>query len=156
MKVETIDPVTGTVTQIDINTLKEEDANEINRTNHTDEEGDRYIDNLDISADAKSVLKKLSSLTVKVGRVLLKIGRCILDILITLFKNYPNIGLGVLLGILLGTIIGAIPVIGAVIGALITPLAAAFGFVVGMSQDLQNKALAREIAKATKIFQPLV
>ncbi|NVK41157.1 MAG: hypothetical protein HWE39_07920 [Oceanospirillaceae bacterium] len=152
MKVEGVDPVSGKKITEEASRLTADDVAEINRSGISEENLKSTIDGLNISADAKSVLYEISKSTVKAGKFILKIGRKILDIVVSLFRSYPEAGFGLILGSILGFLIGAIPIVGFILGPVVGPLFAAFGLILGFQQDISNKALAREIAKANRSF----
>jgi hypothetical protein len=152
MIVEAKDPSTGKAFSADAEELSNDDLNEINSFNVSETQLKATIDKLNISADAKSILFTISKTTIKAGKYILKIGRKILDIIGSLFKLYPETGFGLILGGILGVLITSIPIIGFVLGPIVGPLLAAFGLVIGLHQDISNKALAREIAKANQSF----
>ena len=121
----------------------------------SDEDIKRLIDNLNISADAKSLLYAFSKATIKAGQFVLKIGRKIIDFVCLLFKEFPNATFGMIFGAIVGFLLSAIPILGVVLGPIVTPLAIVFGLIIGVPQDIRDKALARKIAEANAVFSPL-
>jgi len=115
----------------------------------------KLIDGLNISADAKSALYAMTNITIKAGEFVLKIGRKIIDFICTVFKEFPNASFGMIFGLLMGILISAVPIIGAVFSSIVMPIALAFGIVIGMKEDLKDKALARKIAEINAKFSPL-
>lgn len=115
----------------------------------------KLIDNLNISADAKSALYAMTNITIKAGEFVLKIGRKIIDFICTVFKEFPGASFGMIFGLIMGVLISAIPVIGAVFSPIVMPIALALGITIGMKEDLKDKALARKIAEINAKFSPL-
>ena len=72
-----------------------------------------------------------------------------------LFKEYPSATFGMIFGAIAGFLISAIPILGVVLGPIVTPLAIVFGLIIGVPQDIRDKALARKIAEANAVFSPL-
>ena len=132
-----------------------QDAEEINRTANSESKIKSAIDNLNISADAKSALYAIANATVRAGRFIVKIGRKILDIVIETLKNFPNASFGLVLGGIMGILVASVPFIGAILAPFLTPLAMIYGFVVGMKQDVNDKNLANAIAAANAHFAHL-
>lgn len=115
----------------------------------------RVIDNLNISADAKSALYSLSKVVITAGEYVLRFGRKIIDFIASIHREFPNASFGLIFGAIVGFLITAIPLIGAFIGAFVGPIVMAYGLVMGLSNDIQDKALARRIAEANAKFAPL-
>lgn len=115
----------------------------------------RQIDNLNISADAKSALHYISSVTIRAGKFILKIGRKIMDYVCSVFKEYPSASFGVIFGGIVGFLISSIPIIGVVLGAVVTPIVIALGLIIGVNEDLKDKDLARKIAEINAKFSNL-
>jgi len=121
----------------------------------SDEAIRRMIDNLNVSADAKSLLYAFSKATIRAGEVVINIGRKIIDFIGQLFKEYPSATFGVIFGAIVGFLVSSIPVIGVVLGPIVTPLLVALGLVGGLIQDVQDKNLARKITDINASFAPL-
>ena len=113
------------------------------------------IDQLEISADAKLLLSRVSTVVIQVGEVIISVGRRILEIALFIAREFPMAGIGMVLGILIGALVGAIPLLGVVLGPLITPLAAAFGLLRGAFEDFKNKSLQHRIEEAVSQYAPL-
>lgn len=132
-----------------------EDVEEINRTTNSESKIKSTLENLNISADAKSALYAIINTTVRAGRFIVKIGRKILDIVIETLKNFPNASFGLVLGGMMGILVASVPFVGAILAPFITPLAMIYGFAVGMKQDVNDKNLASAIAAANAKFDHL-
>lgn len=115
----------------------------------------RVIDNLNISADAKSALYGLSKVVISAGEYVVQLGRKIIDFIASIHKEFPNASFGLIFGAIVGFLISAIPLIGAFIGAFVAPIIMAYGLVMGLNNDIQDKVLARRIAEANAKFAPL-
>lgn len=115
----------------------------------------RLIDNLNISADAKSLLFSFSKATIKVGEYVIKVGRKIIDIVCKVCKEFPSATFGVIFGAVAGFLVSSVPVIGVVLGPVLTPLAMAAGLILGLVEDIKDKALLRKIKEAQASFSPL-
>ena len=115
----------------------------------------KMINKLNISADAKHLLYKISGSTIRVGKFIMKVGRKIIDFVCKIYDEFPQATFGAILGAIAGVLVASIPIIGIVLGAIVTPLAVAFGLVTGASHDFKNKNLDRKIAEANAQFSPL-
>jgi len=113
------------------------------------------IDKLQISADAKSALYAFSRTTIKAGEFILKIGRKIVDFVLTLYEEFPTASFGMIFGGIVGLLISSIPIAGFVLGPVFAPIAISFGLVVGVSEDLKDKSLARKITEFNAGLTPL-
>jgi len=103
------------------------------------------IDRLEISADAKSLLLDLATITLNVGGKLLALGRKILEFALDLAQKFKNVIFGVIIALLLSAVLGAIPLLGPAIAALLTPLMVAFGILRGSIEDFRGMAIQSEI-----------
>jgi|AntRauTorckE6833_2_1112554.scaffolds.fasta_scaffold30202_2 hypothetical protein len=135
--------------------FSQQDAEEINRTANSESKIKSTIENLNISADAKSALYEITNATVRAGRLIIKVGRKILDIVLETLKNFPNASFGLVLGGIMGILVASVPFIGAILAPFLTPLAMIYGFAVGMKRDVEDKNLANAIAAANADFAHL-
>jgi uncharacterized membrane protein len=124
-------------------------------TSVSDEEIKRYIDNLNISADVKSLLFQFTKITLKAGDFLLKIGRKIVEFVYLLYKEYKHATFGMLFGAIVGFLISSIPVLGVILGAVFTPIAIGLGLILGLNEDIKDKHLERKITEIVAKFDPL-
>jgi len=113
------------------------------------------IDNLNVSADTKSLLYSFSKVTITAGKFILKIGKKIIDFICKLFNEFPSATFGVIFGAIAGFLVASIPIIGVVFGPLFTPIAMALGLLGGLKEDVKDKALARKVAEVNASFSPL-
>ncbi len=114
-----------------------------------------YIDNLDISADAKALIASILKTAVKVGELVVRVGKRIVEVAVMIATKFPNAAFGLILGLLAGALVAAIPIIGTFFAAILAPIAALFGLVKGYVDDVRDQELTRKIAEATAMFQPL-
>ncbi len=121
----------------------------------SDEGIKKLIDGLSVSADIKSLLYSFSKATIKAGQYVIKIGRKIIDFVCMVSSEYPGVTFGLIFGAIAGFLISAIPIIGIVLGPLFTPIAMAFGLVLGLREDIKDKGLARKISEINASFSPL-
>jgi len=115
----------------------------------------KMIDNLDISADAKSILHSLSTITIRAGEFILKIGRKLIDFVCSVFKDFPTASFGMVFGAIVGFLISSIPIIGAVLGSVVTPVLIALGLLAGAYEDIKDKNLSRKITEINAKFSAL-
>ena len=120
-----------------------------------DEELKKFIENLNVSADIKSLLYSFSKATIKAGEFVLKIGRKIIDFVFLLYREYPSATFGMVFGAIAGFLVASIPLLGAVLGPIFTPIAIAIGLLGGLREDLKDKALIRRVAEINANFAPL-
>jgi hypothetical protein len=121
----------------------------------SDEALKRKINNLNISADAKSMLFSIAKGTVLIGQKILQIGKKILDVIFKIIADFPNMTAGAIICIVLSMLISSIPFIGFIFGPLLGPLLIAFGITIGAKEDLKNADLQRRITKTMADFEML-
>ncbi|MBT5235531.1 MAG: hypothetical protein HON51_09655 [Gammaproteobacteria bacterium] len=114
-----------------------------------------YIDNLDMSADAKVLIGSILKTTVKVGELIVRVGKRLVELVVMIVAKFPNATFGLILGLLVGALVAAIPFLGAILSTFVMPIAAIFGLAKGYIDDCKDQALAHKIAEAVAIFQPL-
>lgn len=155
MKINGINPESGEEFQVEAENVDREFLESMSVFENTDAEVRRIIDNLNVSADAKSLLYSFSSATIKAGEFIVKIGRKIIDYICRVFSEHPSATFGAVFGAIAGFLIFSIPLLGVVLGPLLAPIAIAFGMFGGLREDLKDKALARKIAEINAKFAPL-
>jgi len=148
MIVEAVEPETGKTIQIECAAKSEDEIRDLLAFDLSEVGLKKRIDSLAISADAKSLLFTIAKTTIKVGSMVVKIGRKILDIVATIFAEFPMASTGTIFGAVFGYLISSVPIIGLVFGPIIGPLAIALGFAMGALQDIENKALERRVRSA--------
>ena len=139
----------------DIHELEESTFSHISRLSLTRDQLLKKIDGMQISADAKLLLSRVSNIVVQIGDKLIAVGRRLLEVALFIAHEFPMAGIGIVFGLLLGTLAGAIPLLGVILGPLLTPLAVAFGLVTGVIEDLKDRALQRRIDEAVALYEPL-
>jgi len=152
MKVEATNPTSGSKTVKELPNIDKEFIEYFNNTDANDSQIKRFIENLNVSADIKSILIKVAQLSFKTGQFIIKIGRRIFDCILRILKEFPNIAFGLILGGVFGLLVTSIPFIGALIAPLFTSLAMLTGFVFGAKQDFANKQLKNTIDHALAGF----
>lgn len=103
------------------------------------------IDRLEVSADAKSLLLDLATITLRVGGTLLAFGRKILSLTLDIAQKFKNVVFGVIIALLLSAVLAAIPIRGPALSALLTPIMIAFGILRGAMEDFRGMAIRVEI-----------
>ena len=155
MKINGENSNTGEKFETDADDVNEEFVESMSEFDMADDEIKRFIDNLNISADVKSLLYSFTKATIRVGNYIIKIGRKIIDYVCSAFREYPNAGFGLIFGAIVGFLVSSIPVIGVVLGSTFIKVAAALGLIVGLKEDIKDKALARKVAEINASFSPL-
>lgn len=113
------------------------------------------IDNLDVSADTKSLLFTLATKVIKVGDVVVKIGQKILETVVKFVSAYPHTSFGIVFGAVAGVLVGSVPIIGWVLGPIVTPIMIALGLTLGAKQDFMDKVLERRLSASIDPFRVL-
>jgi len=155
MKIIATNPETGAEFQAESKSITSEFIAMMANFEMTDEGIKRVIDNLDVSADVKSLLYTFSKATIKAGEYVLKVGRKIIDFVCTLFREYRNASFGLIFGAIAGILISMVPIIGCVLGSVVTPILILMGMANGLYEDMKDKQLERKIAEITSKFSPL-
>jgi hypothetical protein len=114
-----------------------------------------FLENLEMSADAKALIASILKTAIKVGNFVIRVGKRIVEIIIMIATKFPKASFGLLLGLLIGALVASIPLLGFILGQFVTPIAAIFGLARGYFEDLKDQALARKIDEAVAMFQPL-
>lgn len=155
MKITIIDSQTGKEIQSEIPEPKPGFFEFIRDTNLSDDEIRSRIDQMNISADVKSLLYSFSKTTIRAGQAIIKLGRKVIDIIFALMKAFPNITFGIIFGLVVGMLIAAIPLLGLLLGALVTKLAVLFGIVLGAKAELESGDLGKRVEALITEFAPL-
>jgi hypothetical protein len=93
---------TGVEFQTVIEDLNQDFLASMNNFSLSDDEIRRSIDNLNVSADVKSLLFQFTKVTLKAGDFLLKIGRKIIEFVCLMYKEYKNATFGMIFGAIVG------------------------------------------------------
>ncbi len=155
MNINIIDPATGKEFTQSIAEPKPDFYDFTGQFEFSDEQLRALIDRMDWSADAKAMLYSFTKATITVGKTIVKIGRKIIDILLTVIRQFPHLTFGVIFGYIVGALIAAIPFIGFVLGPIAIPLAVLFGVVLAFPHELQAGELGARISAIVDKFSPL-
>lgn len=172
MRIDAEDPATGKKFTGEAEALTKEGIDKLNdlRTpalGGTERDVDRFIENLDIPgdvpaekwADARVKLKEMSKMIIEVVidgvKTFIRVGRKILDCILYVSKEYPNVTIGLIFGAIISALVAMIPVIGFLIGGLVKIIAPLIGAVMGYWEDLRDKELKRTIQEALAEFERL-
>lgn len=153
MKIEAENPNTGGRFSADIDPPETRFFDDMRSFRLTEESLRRHVEKLNISADAKHALFALSRITLKAGEYVIRIGRKIIDFILRLFDEYPNMAFGALFGAVVGFLFSSIPVIGFVLGPVITPLAVALGLAAGYFDDMRVRRLDADVDRKIREFE---
>jgi len=155
MKAFTEDPNTGKTIQVEIPDENLEALQVLAQDRVSDSKLQSYIDNLDLPADAKALIASILKTAVRVGEMVIRIGKKIVEIVLMIASKFPNATFGLVLGLIVGALVASIPLIGGLLGAFVLPIAAAFGLATGYVDDVRDQSLAKKVAEASAMFQPL-
>ena len=155
MKAVAEEIATGEKVTVDISDENYEQLKTLAEDKVSDSRLQSYIDNMDISADAKALIASILKTAIKVGDLIVRVGKRIIELVVMISAKFPNASFGLVLGLLVGVPVSAIPIIGAVLGSIAIPIAAVFGLAKGYSEDMKDQGLRRKIAEASVMFQPL-
>lgn len=155
MKIKGVNPETGVEYESESERVNEEFMRDMSKFDLSNDSIKKFIDNLNISADAKALLYSFSKATIKVGERILKLGRKIIDFVVKIYQEYPSASFGLVFGAIVGFLVASIPIIGAVLGPIFFPISVALGLLKGVEEDLKDKGLLRKIAEINAKFEPL-
>jgi hypothetical protein len=157
-QIEFIDAGTGQLTEVpESSEATLQTQAEPARAEHwSDRQIAAYIERLNISADAKVQLGKLAMVTTDVCRKALRVGRRIVECVLTLFRRFPGISLGVILSLVVTALLSSIPVLGSVLGPIVGPLVLALGGALGTYVDLRNPELSARVDALVEELRPMM
>ena len=139
--------------------LDEDAIQNLNTCEFTRDQVRKFIENLNVSADAKirlhSILEKSIAVVTAAGKIIIWLGRKILDIVLFLMREFPNAAFGVVFGIVVSYLIGLIPIIGFIIAPFLGVILAAFGLIQGVAQDLREKDIKLRVVEICRQFHTL-
>lgn len=151
--IESVDHKTGNIIKLEVSQIELEKiqsaADELKPTMSRDALH-KFIDNLNVSIETKALLNKLLDHAINIAGTAYTIGRRIIEMLVIFVRKFPNMAMGMLIGAVLGAIFSLIPVLGWLLGSIVTPILILLGGIVGLWQDLQDKALKDSILAATE------
>lgn len=116
----------------------------------------RRLENLSLSADAKSLLDELTGLVVRIGGRVVQLGRAVLTLALDLLRISPGAIFGAILGAVIAMFIASVPIFGAILGALLSPLLIAFGIAAGGIPDLMSGRIGERALEFIDRYRPLV
>jgi hypothetical protein len=105
-----------------------------------------FIDQLDISADFKALLRDLARVTWHVGSTAVAIGRKILSVALDVFTAFPGTSFGVVIAVIITSIVGTIPLVGPLLAAFVGPIMLATGLTMGALSDFRSSAWSSKVA----------
>ena len=155
MKAEAINPVTGDSICVGLSEDQLSDIESLQRERISDKRLSSYIDQLNISADAKALIETILRSTIRVGKAVIRIGKRIIEVVLSIVSKFPNVTFGLVLGLVVYALVATIPLIGALFGGLLGPIAVLFGLVNGYFEDIKDKKLERKIMEASAHFSAL-
>jgi len=138
-------PQTGEEETIEIS---EEQLNSFQKINEEVISQDKirmYIDNLNISPEFKAILDSALNVTVKIGDMVVNIGKKIIEIILYIVKEFPNVVMGTLIGFVIGSLISTIPLIGWLLSSIAIPAGMAIGAATGFAYDIEDKMTKQTI-----------
>lgn len=97
-----------------------------------------YIDQMDVSADFKALLRDLAKVTWTVGSTVVAIGRKILSVALEIATTFPGILFGVAVASIVTLIVGTIPLFGPLLATFVGPIMLATGLTMGALSDLRS------------------
>ena len=115
----------------------------------------RWIDNLEVSADAKAIISSVMDATLKIGEFVVRIGKKIVEILFETMRRYPNTMCGIALSAILALAASTIPVLGTILAPLGAAIMLVFGVADGFMDDVNNHAVLRTVRQEIRILDPL-
>ncbi len=105
-----------------------------------------FIDQLDVSADFKAVLRDLAKTTWTVGSTVVAIGRKILSVALDIVATFPGTLFGAVVASIVTLIVGTIPLIGPLLAAFVGPIMLATGLTMGALSDFRSSAWSTKVA----------
>jgi hypothetical protein len=155
MKAEAIHPVTGDSICVNVSDDRLDEIESLQRERISDHRLYSYIDQLNISADAKALIETIVRSTIRVGKAVIRIGKRIIEVVLSILSKFPNVTFGLVLGLVVYALVASIPILGALFGGLLGPIAVLFGLVNGYFEDIKDKQLERKIMEASAHFSAL-
>jgi len=117
----------------------------VNSAERSDAQILRRIDSLSLSADVKALLADLLKLGTEVGNVVLRIGRKVLDFVLSLIQQFPNLAFAVIFAAVLAALFSMVPVLGGLLSPILTPLALALGVGWGTLKEFETGDLGDRV-----------
>lgn len=155
MRIQGVDPQSGDKVVMTCVAQSEDEIRDLLKFDLSEEALKRRLNQLNVSADIKSILFTLAKTTIQVGSLIVRIGRSVLDMILNILGEFPMTATGTVFGAIFGQLVVSVPILGLVFGPFIAPLALAFGFAVGAMHDFNNRSLANRIAASVAKFDSL-
>lgn len=114
------------------------------------------IDHLDISADAKVILLRVSETTMDIGGRLVAIGRRIVAFALNLVRQFPNLAFCIIVAFVISALLTSIPLLGTLLGIFVTPLITAAGVGGGALLEIKDGDLRRRIDLLITEFEQIL
>lgn len=105
-----------------------------------------FIDQLDVSADFKAILRDLAKVTWNVGSTVVAIGRKILSVALDIVTTFPGTLFGVVVASIVTLIVGTIPFVGPLLATFVGPMMLATGLTMGALSDFRSSAWSAKVA----------
>lgn len=116
---------------------------------------EKQLDRLEISADAKALLRDLGRLSLTIGEAAVQVGRRIVGFILDLARRFPSTAFGVIVGVVITALIAAVPFIGPFLAGFVGPLMIAFGLGVGAIKDMGDAGLRSRITVLEDEFRTI-
>lgn len=145
MLIEMTNPETKQLVAVEADDINVDDLNKQFKLNFSEAEFRRIIDNLDIPAEAKTLLTELLNFSIKVGTVVLEVGKKIIEVVRVLAKNFPHITAGMIIAITLIFLVSCIPVLGPLLSWFCTPFFLLIGTGAGILKEYENTDLGKAL-----------
>ena len=87
MRIEARNSESGATVTAEVPEISDEDLLLLTKEVTTDEQLDRLLDKIELSADAKALLSDLKTTSIKVGEHVVRIGKRILEIILAIIKQ---------------------------------------------------------------------
>lgn len=155
MIIEAVEPETGKKMNFGCHLRSIDDIRDLLSFEMSEDELKRRISNLAISADAKNMIFSIAKLTLVVGQTVVRIGRKVVDIVLSLIREFPTATSMAIFGAVFGFLMSSVPIIGFLMGPLIGPLAVALGFAIGGAVDFANKLVDVKLRASMQPFEAL-
>ena len=107
-----------------------------------------WIDDTELPAKLKTLIRKLVVGRVHVGPKIYEFGKFILELTRKFYSRFPHAMLGALFGLVIGLIFNLMPFVGQFLSALLTPILVLIGASIGMGADLLEMRIKQTIKQA--------
>ena len=148
------DPSSGKYVFINVDERDQENISKNSELFLTEEKLKQCIANLNVPADLKLFLEKLTTFTVAFGKQIVSVGKKILELIIMFSEKFKHATCGVVIALVLSILIGAVPFLGPFLVSLLTPILVIMGLTGGLLEDLKDShpELVNTINRSIAIF----